>query len=307
MAAEKYFKSQAKLLLTGEYLVILGARALALPLKYSQSLTVKSGNVVNLLDWKALEYDNTWFTAELSLPDLSILKTSSIEIANRLVSFLKAARELDPEFLEEPEGIEVITRTDFDRQWGWGTSSTLISNIADWANVNPFYLHWKVSSGSGYDIACAKAETPIVYSVKNKEAFTTKANISESITDLIYFVYLGKKQDSAKSISPFLDQTLNFKSEIDKVSEITDRVAQLGSGAEFQRLMKQHEEIISGILGTDTVQKTLFPDFQGVIKSLGAWGGDFVAAISNESQDKIKQYFKSKGYTIIFRYADICL
>jgi hypothetical protein len=48
----------------------------------------------------------------------------------------------------------------------------------------------------------------------------------------------------------------------------------------------------------------LFSDFDGAVKSLGAWGGDFVLAISNEDPTT---YFKSKGYETIIAYKDMIL
>ena len=60
------------------------------------------------------------------------------------------------------------THLEFPRDWGLGSSSTLINNVAQWAQVDPFELHFKVSNGSGYDIACAKRRYPIVYSTQNQ-------------------------------------------------------------------------------------------------------------------------------------------
>ena len=53
-----------------------------------------------------------------------------------------------------------------------------------------------------------------------------------------------------------------------------------------------------------TVKEALFPDFKGIVKSLGAWGGDFVLVISN---DNPKAYFNSKGYEIIIPYSKMIL
>jgi hypothetical protein len=53
-----------------------------------------------------------------------------------------------------------------------------------------------------------------------------------------------------------------------------------------------------------TVKEALFPDFKGVLKSLGAWGGDFILAISKENP---KDYFASKGYETIIPYSEMIL
>jgi hypothetical protein len=48
----------------------------------------------------------------------------------------------------------------------------------------------------------------------------------------------------------------------------------------------------------------LFPDFKGIVKSLGAWGGDFVMVLSKQNP---KEYFIEKGYTTILSYDEMVL
>ena len=55
------FYSHGKLLLTAEYVVLDGAKALALPTKYGQSLTVKTIEPLKLI-WKSIDYKGVvWF------------------------------------------------------------------------------------------------------------------------------------------------------------------------------------------------------------------------------------------------------
>ena len=61
---------------------------------------------------------------------------------------------------------------------------------------------------------------------------------------------------------------------------------------------------MSIILETQTIKESLFPDFNGVIKSLGAWGGDFVMAIATENPS---DYFILKGYQTIIPYDEMIL
>ncbi len=75
-------------------------------------------------------------------------------------------------------------------------------------------------------------------------------------------------------------------------------------GKEFAKLMEQHEIIMSDVLETKTVKEKLFPDFKGVVKSLGAWGGDFVMVISKENPTN---YFINKGYPTVFSYEEMVL
>ena len=61
---------------------------------------------------------------------------------------------------------------------------------------------------------------------------------------------------------------------------------------------------MSNILELQTIKESLFPDFDGVIKSLGAWGGDFVLVIARENPT---DYFKEKGFETIVSYQDMIL
>jgi hypothetical protein len=47
-----------------------------------------------------------------------------------------------------------------------GTSSTLINNIAQWFGIDAYELLWKSFGGSGYDIASAQHNKPIVYQLQ---------------------------------------------------------------------------------------------------------------------------------------------
>ena len=56
------YKSNGKILLTSEYLVLDGAQALALPSKFSQSLEVKETKNINQISWTSYDFDGKkWF------------------------------------------------------------------------------------------------------------------------------------------------------------------------------------------------------------------------------------------------------
>ena len=52
------------------------------------------------------------------------------------------------------------------------------------------------------------------------------------------------------------------------------------------------------------VKEVLFKDYSGVIKSLGAWGGDFVLVTGNEND---YQYFLNKGFKTIIPFNKMIL
>ena len=72
----------------------------------------------------------------------------------------------------------------------------------------------------------------------------------------------------------------------------------------FNEILKEHEEVISNIVSKKPIQKTLFKDFYGQIKSLGSWGGDFILA-SGDSQTP--SYFSNKGYKVIIPFSKMKL
>ncbi len=94
------------------------------------------------------------------------LFTSTDKVSKMLLKILLEAKRLNPNFLNGKMGYEVHTTLSFPREWGLGSSSTLISNIAQWANVDPFALLSETFNGSGYDIACAQHNRPIIYQIK---------------------------------------------------------------------------------------------------------------------------------------------
>ncbi|WP_333907971.1 GYDIA family GHMP kinase [Aequorivita sinensis] len=294
------FHSNGKLLLTGEYVVLSGASALAIPTAYGQSLKIefseKSG-----LHWESFdEKGSIWFSDVFDLKSLKSKNTNN-SISKTLSNILLEARNLNPEYLLNDTGLHVITTLDFPRNWGLGTSSTLINNIAQWANVDAFQLLKNSFGGSGYDIAAAQNDTPIVYRLNNEIPEINKAHLPWGFTDSIFFVYLNQKQDSKQGISRFNKATVT-KATIKRISEITNTLLVCRSLEEFESLMKEHEQIISDIINLPTVKSKLFSDFSGTVKSLGAWGGDFVLATGNKTE---MEYFREKGFKKIVSFADM--
>ena len=73
---------------------------------------------------------------------------------------------------------------------------------------------------------------------------------------------------------------------------------------DFENLINQHEKIIGNVLKKQPIKERLFSDYFGCIKSLGAWGGDFILATGNIDTPN---YFKQKGYETIIKYDDMIL
>ena len=72
-------------------------------------------------------------------------------------------------------------------------------------------------------------------------------------------------------------------------------------------LLKPHEALIAEHLILQKIKDSHFHDFEGVTKSLGAWGGDFALAASDKDEGYIKEYFQSKGFSTVLSYDQMLL
>jgi mevalonate kinase len=306
------YYSNGKLLLTSEYLVLDGAKSLALPARFGQDLVVEKISESQLIWGSFTHTGECWFEAVFELPKLRLISctfNSSKEgnaevIAETLLEILAEARQMNPKFLNSENGFVVKTNLTFPRNWGLGSSSTLINSIASWAKVDAFQLLWNSFKGSGYDIACAQNNVPIFYQIEDRKPVVTEADFNPEFKENVFFLYLNEKQDSKKGIAKFRESGCSFQKEITAVSEITEEFLKANSITDFNKLIFEHEQIISSIIKLQPVKEKLFSDYFGEIKSLGAWGGDFVMVTGNE---ETPAYFKNKGFETILLYSEMIL
>jgi mevalonate kinase len=300
------FYSNGKLLITGEYLVLDGATAFALPTKFGQNLIVKKG-ANQEIQWKSYDSDGSvWFEDTISFSDISKERNPESEsVKSTLIAILHEAFVLNPDFLNLSKGYSITTELGFPKSWGLGTSSTLINNIAQWLQINAFTLLKNSFGGSGYDIACAQNDTPILYHLEQEKPVVEKVVFNPPFTKDIYFVYLNKKQSSKTAITAY---NTNKKANLAKTIALNDKITfetlKATTLKEFATAIEQHEADMSNILEMQTVKESLFADFNGTIKSLGAWGGDFIMAIAIENPNN---YFTSQGYHTVIPYDEMIL
>lgn len=283
-----------------------GATALVLPLRRGQSLSV-TPSLEPGITWKAYENDELWFMADFQWPPLKLVSTSDEEIAVKLYSFLKAALELNANGMAEDYSYQVITEMNFHRGWGFGSSAAVISNIAWWFDIDPFELYFKLFRGSGFDIAGARAKGPILYQLQDQQPVITEVDFNPLFRDHLYFVYLGKKQDSQVSVDRFRMDFVPDQHIIEQVDDLTDKVLKATSLEEFGKYIGEHEELIAQILRTEPVKRLYFNDFDGHLKSLGAWGGDFIMAVFPGDRESLERYFLRKGLDTIFSFDELVL
>ena len=298
-------------MLTGEYLVLDGATSLAVPAKFGQDLTVEHIDG-NQLIWSSFAVTGEcWFEAIFDLPKIRLANAtfnsdqegSNEFIAETLQGLLQEAKKINSDFLSSDQGLHIKTHLTFPRDWGLGSSSTLINNIAQWANVDAFQLLWNAFSGSGYDIACAMHDTPILYQLDHQKPIVEESSFDPSFKDQLFFVHLNQKQNSREGIQRYREYQIQ-QEQLDQVSNITLGMLRAESLEEFESLLKAHEQLISSIIQLPTVKEKLFSDYFGEVKSLGAWGGDFVLVTGDETTP---EYFKTKGYNTVLTNSEMVL
>jgi mevalonate kinase len=204
-------------------------------------------------------------------------------------------------------GAKVDNHLEFSRLWGFGSSSTYLSNIAAWAQVDAFVLFFKTSIGSGYDIASARANGPLFYQRQGSTLRIEPLSFRPSFRDQLYFVYTGLKKDSEAGIEFYRRQRKPKLSEIAALSSVSMDMTQVATLKDFEICMMKHERIISRFLRLKSVKEDRFRDFDGEIKSLGAWGGDFLLVTWTGTLDALRSYFASKTINLIFRYDELVL
>lgn len=296
------FYSSGKLMITGEYLVLNGSMSLAVPTKLGQTLRVSEMSGTGSIHWQAKDPSgDTWFETNFIYTDRKLNNNSDDHKVKVLKKILEEAIQLNLGFLSEKRSIEVITELEFPREWGLGSSSTLISNIANWARVDPLQLFQNSLSGSGYDVAVALEQKAILYSLRSGKPQWQVIPFDPEFKEDLIFVYLGNKQISSKEIERYRLLSKPQDKDIHRITEISEALLLTSRLDVFEGLLTEHEAIISKILGEPPIKQRLFPDYKGCLKSLGAWGGDFILASGKQSS----AYFSSKGYKVIIPWKDM--
>lgn len=282
-----------------------GATALALPTTLGQSMRTSEASGSEVV-WKS--YDpkgQLWFNASFDLMDFKAIKTSDPAISDTLSSILKAASKLNSDFLSHWKKYKVDTYLEFEQSWGLGSSSTLISCVAQWAEVSPYHLLFDTLGGSGYDVACAQADGPILYRLGAEELDIDYVDFEPGFMPHLYLVHLGRKQDTKAARDYYYQHRSKLNGTLEQISRISIALTECTSLAEFNKAIEEHEDIVAKCLNMPKVKQQHFPDFWGSIKSLGAWGGDLILATSDASEADTRNYFSQKGYTTIFKLGEL--
>jgi len=300
------FKSNGKILLTSEYVVLDGVDCIALPTKFGQTLSVIENNS-KCINWTSYDYNNNiWFKDKYTISSENKIEYSSEKnnISETLLKILNALVKLNSDKINNKIGYDFVSKLSFSKDWGLGTSSTLINNLANWAKVDSYELLKLTFGGSGYDIACAGAENPIHFNNYNNKISISNSKFDPIYKENIFFIYLGNKQNSRDGIKDYKSKKNKLTQDIiEQFKSINEKIVITDSLKEFEQCLTMHELLISKLIDIEPIKNRLFKDYdKGIVKSLGAWGGDFVLVTGTKNA---MSYFLNKGYKTILEYSKL--
>ena len=292
-------------MLTGEYFVLDGAKALAVPTRFGQHVSVckLSGNS-NTLFWVALNSKREpWI--QLSFDTRNFEASNDSEQAKTLSKLLQECRKQNANFLKTDEDFAIQTLLEFPNNWGLGSSSTLVHCLAEFAQVNPFQLLQATIGGSGYDVACAGSDLPLLYHLENGLPVFEQVEFKPSFKDNIFFVHLGKKQLSTSGIAHYRSRNIDKAQYVKWLNVLTDALLSCNALEKCKQIMNEHEAYIAEALGMEPIKKRLFADVDVAAKSLGAWGGDFVMLAFEGTKPELMKLLEPKGLSTVFNWDEM--
>lgn len=290
------FRSSGKLLLSGEYTVLRGAKAIATPTLLGQSLSFQPFPERRGLDWQALDHQGqVWLRLKLDQNLAVLSEEGPTDLVKRLLRF--CFRDTLPQKVSGA----VTTQLEFPGNWGLGSSSSLTHLIAQWTNTDLFPLYRSAFQGSGYDIFCAEAQAPIAYELKQEKPTIQKIRLPACL-DQTYLVYLGQKMDSQFAVRDFQSKAIETQA-LAKISSLSEKLLMINDRLALKEWMLAHEQLTGRLLNQPPIGQRLFPTFKGCVKSLGAWGGDFVWVLPDHPDDMA--YFEERGYHPILNFTEL--
>lgn len=293
--------SHGKLMLTSEYFAIDGALVLAVATKPGQEFFFEEKDDHNArIFWEAYHQDVLWLSATIDYRSWTVTETNLPENAAFICQVLQQVQQDSSIRFKGNSSYFLRTNLQFPSDFGLGSSSTLMNNLSEWAEIDAFRLNEKCLGGSGYDIAVAKCGSSVLFQNKPKISFQ-KIQFQPTFKDDLIFIHLNTKQNSREGIQLYRSKEKSAEL-IAEFSDLTKKIQLCYDMHTFSDLMIQHEQKIADFLGRSTAKSLYFRDCPVFIKSLGAWGGDFVMS---QKFTGYEAYFREKGFCTIFFWDDI--
>ncbi|MDF2934336.1 MAG: ribosomal protein [Chryseobacterium sp.] len=293
--------SPGKLMLTSEYFAVDGALVLAVPTRLGQEFFFEEKHDgKSLIFWEAYHQNKLWLKAVIDYQNWQILEANITSSAEFILKTLKNVQSLSEIKFKSTYSYHLKTNLQFPADYGLGSSSTLMNNLAEWSSIDPFHLNSISLGGSGYDIAVAKAKSAVLYQNKPEIHFE-KVDFNPKFKNELIFIHLNQKQDSREGITLYKSKIKSQKL-VDEFSDLTRNILLCDELDNFSELMIIHEQRISDFIKIPTVKSLFFADCAKFVKSLGAWGGDFVMSAKFEGYE---DYFWGKGFSTVFDWNDL--
>lgn len=291
-------------MLCGEYAVIIGVEALALPVSLGQWMYVwefDSPGGGDRLIWEAKEKDgSTWLNESFALPletmeaetEKSSERDRSREVLHSMLSMVAEG------FWKTGKSYRIETQLEFDRSSGLGSSSTMVANFARFAGLDAQKVQQKVLCGSGYDVAVAELGKGLAF-WKNAEVANWDAwKLSADLTSKWKIVFLGKKQNSRNALADVKGKLMEIEKDdflMHQLQQVCAAVKMANQVPMLEAGLEMWQAILAMSLGLETpYQHFKFqPSKGGLCKWLGAWGGDMLLindVFEESEREALKKY-----------------
>ena len=294
--------SPGKLMLTSEYFAVDGALVLAVPTKPGQEFFYEEiQNGKSLIFWQAFHQNKLWLSVTIDYSDWRILETNLPNSAEFILKVLRNIQQLSTSRFRGNSTYHLRTNLQFPPDFGLGSSSTLMTNLAEWATIDAFNLNDISLGGSGYDVAVAKEKSAVLYQNENGKRSVEKVDFSPMFKDELILIHLNQKQDTREGIHFYKSKPKSAEL-ISEFSELTRKIFESKDLENFSHLMEIHERKVADFLQIKTVKEKYFEEAPVFVKSMGAWGGDFVLS---RQFPGYKAWFSERGFYRIFSWYDL--
>ena len=262
-------------MLCGEYAVLCGALAIAFPTKFRQCMEVEyregSGNV----HWQSYDFEGfQWLRCSFH-PNDDCSTHPLKNVLNPIMAMLRYVQQQKPDAMPADQDITFRVKASFRKEWGLGSSSALIANIARWSGVDPWELMQLSFPGSGYDVAVAFHGKALMYKIDSGHRNIRFLDYVPAWLDDFRVVFTGKKVNSRDSVNENRSMFHKLEPHVEELDRIAMGLLTADSCQEACALLQRYESILSRELEMEPGAR-LFPAYTGTIKSLGAWGGDAI-------------------------------
>jgi hypothetical protein len=260
-------------MLVGEYAVLAGGLAIAFPVKYRQCMEVTTIEGNGTIHWHSYDFEGIeWLKCRFSTHQ----QLDTHPLCNVLLpiqKMLNIAIAENPSLLPENSDLVFRIKASFRKEWGLGSSSAMIANIAKWSGANPWDLMHCSFPGSGYDVAVAFHNKALSYRLTPEgRDIVFLPSIPPALAHY-RVVFTGRKVNSRDSVAALQTRIPLLQDHVKELDALSTRMLDNPTPAAFASALLDYEMILSNVLQIPRASEN-YPDYPGLIKSLGAWGGD---------------------------------